>query len=87
MSASMSHLVCCVAVQSVHLDSGQIFWEPEIEMTGKVPKSNDTNLNMESLWNTLKHKMTVSRRFTSSHHDRNFRVDFFGRFTKSEFCQ
>ena len=43
------------------------FWEPEIEMTGKVPKSNDTNLNMESLWNTLKHKMTVSRRFTSSH--------------------
>ena len=45
-------------------------------MTGKVPKSNDTNLNMESLWNTLKHKMTVSCRFTSSHHDRNFRVDF-----------
>ena len=36
-------------------------------MTGKVPKSNDTNLNMESLWNTLKHKLTDSRRFTSSH--------------------
>ena len=36
-------------------------------MTGKVPKSNDTNLNMESLWNTLEHKLTDSRRFTSSH--------------------
>ena len=49
------------------LGVSRFFWEPEIEMTGKVPKSNDTNLNMESLWNTLKHKMTDSCRFTSSH--------------------